>query len=763
VRTRFDATTWGLAALLAAFALMGALRLNGFCLLEPDSPEYLFGAKSLATFHGYRELDRPGEPLQTLRPPGLPLLLVPLTWISPYAVVGAKVVVLALALLAIVLVVKLGGLPAGLLVASSPYALLHATEVVSEFPYLACSVAAILIMTRTTGPPSRPGLLAATALLAFLPFLRTIGLALILATLVWCVLDRSRRPFWPAPAVALGVNALWLLRNNLAGGPTYFGAIAADLKRLGPSAFAAKSMASAWFYVSRFLDVLLPGVWPGRPLYERMTIGGTPDLGGLFGGGLVVGVAIVALAAWGVWSRRKRDGTLIALYAAAFLAVLVVYPPRHERLTWPLIPLLWAMVPAGLAGIGTLTRPLRLAATGIAVLLIAWQGAASVAMARDNLAWARGGERFYAERVPPIYFADWRKAGTWLREHAKPGARVLTRHSDVGFPSGLVQDSIRFEELSPQAWRARIARLHARYLVVPTSLYGKFFPFDLLAADPAYSYAVAYEADDVAVIEVSPNRTGRVEATPPAARDLGTSCEQAAAREPARVDLATRCAELAAAGGRRDEAIAQLLALIGRGGADVRLQITLGQLLLDAGRNAEAAAAFVAAKDMPEAELLTQTIDRGQATAKRRASTNRGDGVAEARAFMEALRWGEAKAALDGALTAAPEDPAALMAAGDLHLKLGAYDDAIGFYRRAAERGDPRAAAQAAGLADTLAVEASLANANPEAIVRAAGFWAGNGAPGKALDIMESAADQHPDDPEFAGRAAELRRFYGLD
>ncbi len=559
------------------------------------------------------------------------------------------------------------------------------------------------------------------------------------------------------------MNALWLLRNNLAGGPTYFGAIAADLERLGPSAFAAKSMASAWFYVSRFVDVLLPGVWPGRPLYERMTIGGTPDLGGLFGGGLVVGFAIVALAAWGVWSRRKRDGTLIALYAAAFLAVLVVYPPRHERLTWPLIPLVWAMVPAGLAGIGTFARPLRLAAIGMAVLLITWQGAASVAMARDNLAWARGGEGFYAERVPPIYFADWRKAGTWLREHAKPGARVLTRHSDVGFTSGLVQDSIRFEELSPQAWRARLARLHARYLVVPASLYGKFFPFDLLAADPAYSYAVTYEGDDVAVIEVSPNRTGRVELAAMDTANAQAACERAAAREPRRVDLSTRCAELAAAAGRRNEAIAQLSALVGRGGADVRLQIALGQLLLDAGRNAEAGAAFRTAKDLPEAELLTQTIERGRATAERRASTNRRDGVADARPLMEALRWGEAKAVLDDALTANPDDPAALMAAGELHLRLGAYDDAIDFYRRAAERGDPRAAEQAAGLAEAVAVEASLANANPETIVRAAGFWAGNGAPGRALSIMEAASAQHAGDPELAGRVVELRRFYGLD
>jgi tetratricopeptide (TPR) repeat protein len=680
-------------------------------------------------------------------------------------------IVLAISLMAIVLVFRLavrdgpaaGGLLVGLLVASSPYALLHATEVVSEFPYLACSLAAILIMTGTSNRPSRRTLLAAAALLAFLPFLRTIGLALILATLAWCVLDGRKRAFWPAPVVALGVTALWLLRNNLAKGPTYFGAIAADLKRLGASGFAAKSMDSAWFYGSRFVDVLLPGVWPGRPLYERMTIGGTPDLGGLFGGGLVVGFAIVALAAWGLWTRRKLDGTLIALYAAAFLAVLAVYPPRHERLTWPLIPIVWAMIPAGLAGIGKHASAMRRAGTGLAVLLIAWQGCASAAMVRDNLAWARLGERFYAERVPPIYFADWRRAGTWLREHAVPSAHVLTRHSDVGFTSGMLQDSIRFEELSPQAWRARIAKFHARYLVVPASLYGKFFPFELLAADPAYSYAVAFKEADVAVIEVSPNRTGRVEPAPAAVRGLDAPCEQAAEREPWRVDLATRCAELAASAGGRDEAIARLSSLVGRGGADVRVQIALGQLLLDAGRLEEAGVAFRAASGLPEAELLTQTIERGRAAVERRASANRSEGLAEARALMEALRWSEAKTVLDNEMAAAPEDPAVLMAVGELRFRLGAYDDAIASYRRAAERGAPRAATQAAGLADALAIEAAVTTASPETIVRAASFWAANGAPGKALDLMERALAHHPGEPELSGRVVEIHRFFGLD
>jgi tetratricopeptide (TPR) repeat protein len=284
-----------------------------------------------------------------------------------------------------------------------------------------------------------------------------------------------------------------------------------------------------------------------------------------------------------------------------------------------------------------------------------------------------------------------------------------------------------------------------------------------LASDPAYRYAVAFKGADVAVIEVSPNRTGRVEPAPAVDRELIASCNQAAEREPWRVDLATRCAELAASAGGRDEAIARLSALVGRGGADVRVQIALGQLLLDAGRIAEADAAFRAASGLPEAELLTQTIERGRAAVERRSSANRSEGLAEARALMDALRWSEAKAALDNAMAVAPEDPAVLMTAGELRFRLGAYDDAIAFYRRAAEGGAPRAAAQAAGLADALETEAALTTASPETIVRAASFWAANGAPGKALDLLERALAHHPGEPELSSRVGEIHRFFGLD
>lgn len=774
-----------LAAVLAVFAVAAALRLNGFCLLEPDSPGYLFGAKSLASFDGYREIDHPGRPLHTFRPPGLPLLLVPLAWVAPYSVVGAKILVIAAALAALVLAYRLaerasggwGAFVATLVVASSPYALLHATEIVTEFPYLAVSVAAILLVTRPGGPPSRRELAVLAACLAFLPFLRTIGVALIAAVALWCLADRARRGWLPAPAVAAAVTAVWMLRNSVAGGPTYFGAIAAAWKRSGGAAFAAKTFDACGFYAARFFDVLLPGVWPGRPLYERMTVGGTPDLGGVYGLGWVVALAVIVLAAWGVRVRWKTDGSLIALYVLLFAAVLAIYPPRHERLTWPVVPLVWALVPAGFAAAraALALRPsFARAAAGAAIAaaagLIAWQGSASAAMVGDNLAWARGGERFYAERMPPLYFADWRAAGSWLREHAPKGARVLTRHSDVGFTSGLEQESARFEELPPSVWRARIAKLGARYLVVPTSLLGKFFPMELAGSDPAYAFETKWKGADVAVIEIGPNRSGQVAVPPPPSANVLASCEAAASREQRRVDLATRCAELLAASGRRDDAIARLQAIVARGGADVRIQVALGQTLLDAGRDADAAAAFRKAATLPEADLLQQTIERGRRAAEELAAAKGIDKIVRARTAtvrardrMDGLRWGDAFALVNEALAFAPFDAPVLATAGDLAIRLGAYDKALGFLEAAGRAGDARAGAKGEALRGALATEASLETSGPGAIVAAASFWAADGAPGRALDLLERGALRFPSDPQIAARLREARRFFGLD
>jgi tetratricopeptide (TPR) repeat protein len=661
---------------------------------------------------------------------------------------------------------ELAGLWALLLVASSPYALLHATEIATECPYLAISMAAIVLITRRGAPGKRDVALLAV-LLSFLPFLRTIGLALIAAVALWCFLDRSRRVWLPAPAVAAVVTLVWMLRNRMAGGPTYFGSVAAELSRSHLSGFLAKAASAVGYYASRLTDVLLPGVFPGRPLYERMTLGGAPDLGGAWGLGWLAVLAAVGLAVWGGWMRRREDGALIGLYALLFLAILAIYPPKHERLTWPLVPLVWALAPAGLSWIKA--RWVGVAAMSLAALVIVWQTSSSFAMVRDNLAFTRGGDAFYVGRVPPLYFADWQAAGAWLHAHAAKGDVLLTRHSDVGFTSGLLQESIRFEELPPAAWRKRIAALSARWLVVPTSLYGKFFPLELSGSDPAYVYETVWKGNDVAVLSVAPNRKGIVLPVPAPEPEAISACEAAAAREPGRTDLTVRCAELLAQSGKRAEAIARLRALAAREGADVRSVVALAQMLVQDGQAAEAAAAYRKARGLPESDLLERTIEGGLRLSDELAAAQGLDKGVRARTLtlrardrMAGLRWQEAYALLNDALAFGPDDPVVLAAAGDWMVRTGQYAAALGYYRHAGTFGDEDARAKGEALRRALDAELAGEGALPADVMAAAEFWAGDGAPGRALSILEGAARTHPGDALLASRLADVRDFYGL-
>ena len=58
--------------ILVLFGVLGALRLNPFCLLEPDSPDYLFTSRALVTLQGYTEIDHPQQPPHAFRPVNRP-------------------------------------------------------------------------------------------------------------------------------------------------------------------------------------------------------------------------------------------------------------------------------------------------------------------------------------------------------------------------------------------------------------------------------------------------------------------------------------------------------------------------------------------------------------------------------------------------------------------------------------------------------------------------------------------------------------------
>jgi tetratricopeptide (TPR) repeat protein len=640
----------------------------------------------------------------------------------------------------------------------------------SEFPYLACMFAILIFLGREGERPRRRGIMLVAPLLAFLPFIRTIGLVWIAAIGLWGLCSRARWRWALVAAISLLPTLLWSWRNSGVEGPTYLAAIFREISDSTSSELLHGYGSGALYYLRAFIDLLLPAVAPGRPLYERVLLTPAPDLGGLFGLTTLLAPAFALLFLLGLYTRRREEGSLIALQTLLLFAALAIYPPRHERLIWPLLPLAWIYALAGAATVGEwLVRrlPRSLApARGLAIIavvaVIVWQGIASAGMTAANLSWLRMGDRFYDELVPPVYYADWQGAGNWLAAHSAAEARVLTRHSDVGFTSRRYQDSLRFEELPPMVWRRHIMEFKARYLVVPTTLCSRLFPFHLLESDPVYRYEKVYEKGDVAVLEIVPNRSGTVELQPlPDAVTL-QRCHALAGLHPGRIDLIRRNAELLGLAGRPAEAERSLRDAIEGGLTDARLGFSLSRVLEQQGRDREALEELIRATSKPNAFLLKKRMGRAIERLRSTLDEREPEALRLRRLFesfhwnMNRLEYGRARDDLARLLELAPGTPEVLLMQGDLMRAAGREAEAKEAYRKAALAGQPRATE----ILRTMRLEGAART--EEEYLRLSSRLAGEVFPGKALAQLERARGLHPDSRRIRLGLADLYLTYGL-
>ena len=169
-----------------------------------DDSLYFVSAKSLADGGGYRIESLPGEPAQTKYPPLYPLLLSIAWRLNPQfpanLTLAAWLSWLALPaiLFELAFLYPRWGLPrAGVwalifLFAVNPYVILFSTQLLSEMPFLALSLAVILVIERAAkGSVAAAAWAGAIAGLAYLT--RSAGLALLVSGIVYLWLIRKQR------------------------------------------------------------------------------------------------------------------------------------------------------------------------------------------------------------------------------------------------------------------------------------------------------------------------------------------------------------------------------------------------------------------------------------------------------------------------------------------------------------------------------------------------------------------------------------------
>lgn len=783
------------AVLILGLTSAGWLRLNDCDLFNPDSPRYLIYAQSLANSGQYRAIDTPGAPLYTWRPPGLPILLAPILKFRPYDVIAAKCVVLLTAAGLLVLVHAIasstrGGWSGPLMVAvvgTSPMFLSLATEVLSEVPYALGILAVLYWIDRwdQAGRESRwIAYAGAMAALAFTPILRTIGVAMVLAVVLWSFTARRRWRFLPATAVAIGCLGLLAWRSRQAPGNNYAGSILRSIQENGLTSVIADALRTLAFYASVFPGVLLPGLTSDQPFHSPMVIGNLPKLAefGVLAACLTLVITVISLC--GLWHQRSRAGLAGLMYLLLYCGCLAVWPWRHERFLWPIVPLVWAFFPVGLAFLGRAV-PIRwrqitvtVMASGLLMLCV-WQSLGSSVLIATNQRFLANREAFYSQEAPGFYFSDWLKAGHWIRKNTPPHSRILTWQAAVGGTAHRFQRRVQFEAMTPERIRQQIASFPARYLVVTTAQFGLGFGWKQVFADPSYLLTVVYQDRDVVVLEIGPNRTGAVSRTAYGdwLMNQRTALDAVLSRSPDRTDLIARKSDLLSEQGQNEQAIALLENLVRRGVVTVRVCSSLGWLYF-AEQNYERASYYLdLARGLPNAEPVAQSLADGARRARERLRQSPDDSTDAAidralhriRGLIDSLSLAAAEREADAILALAPVNAELNYWRGYLHHLFGENQQAENCYVLAVKHGWnearekllllrlERALSQPA--ASVVNVEGASQPVDPEAFasyVQLAKLYDEHGWSGRAVSVLETARHRFGDRAEIISPLAQL-------
>jgi tetratricopeptide (TPR) repeat protein len=784
------------AVLILGFMATGWLRLNDCDLFNPDSPRYLIYAQSLANTGQYRAIDTPGAPLYTWRPPGLPVLMAPVLKFLPYDVVAAKCVVLLTAALLLAVVHAIasstrGGWSGPLMVAvvgTSPMFLSLATEVLTEVPYALGILAVMYWIGRwdgAAGGSRRAAYAGALVALAFTPVVRTVGVAMVVAVGLWSLAARRRWKFLPAVAVAVASLGWLAWRSRLAPGSNYAGSLLQSIREHGLPVVIADAMRALGYYASVFPGVLLPGLTNEQPFYAPMVVGGLPSLTGHAIAVAVATLVVSLLGLAGLWQQRMRGGAAGLLYVPLYCACLAVWPWRHERFLWPMVPLIWAYFPAGCNLVGKVLSPRwwRLAARPVfaagLLALCVWQCLGDAALISTNQRFLADRDAFHEREAPGFYFSDWRQAGRWIRANTPPYSRLLAWQAAVGGTAHRFQRRVQFETLTPEQIRQQSAAFSARYLVVTTAQFGIGFGWNQVFCDPACRLTVVHRDRDVAVLEVGPNRTGTVSRIAHAdwIREQRTAVDAVLARYPGRSDLIARKTDLLQQEGRTGEAIELLEELVDRGVVTVRVCASLGWLYFAEGHYEPAAKYLDLACGLPNAEPIAEALADGARRARARLLEPVDDSldkviersVGRIQGHIEALNFAAAEREVDAILPRAPEHAGLNYWRGYLHQVFGEREQAGACYVRAVDAGSNEARgkllllklerAVADSTASVVNVDGASEPVDPNAFashVRLARLLDEHGWSGRALAVLEEAHLRFGDQPEILAPLAEL-------
>jgi hypothetical protein len=432
-----------------------------------DDGMYMILARSLATGHGYRWINLPGEPHATHFPPGYPLLLSLLWRVGPAFpanVVLFKMVngvLLAAAAGAVTVFARRRlelSAPAAALCAVAGCAaipvLVLSNLVMSEMLFLALLAPSLLLADEYLSADATSARQAVTLALlgGVLLLVRSHGIAFVGAVAVALLARRRFRALALFAAVAVLAALPWHVWQSV-----YAGSVPAAMRGDYESYsgwFLRGSPAHSAAFVARTIGATSREIYG---MFYVMATSGMPARAlRLFGV-----VATLALLVVGLVSLRRR-APVTALFVCAFFAIILVWPFTPARFVWAAWPLLVLLFVAGVVAVrrwprrsGAATALRVLAAVGVLVVVVGY-GTYNVRGYRGHW-WSSIGRDESARAGPTV---------VWVARNTAPD-ELLATNSEVmvylytGRPAVPATQFLPDDYLTPQSVASRAAALRS--------------------------------------------------------------------------------------------------------------------------------------------------------------------------------------------------------------------------------------------------------------------------------------------------------------
>lgn len=433
---------WALPVAVAVLTLLlGVWTFDSKLSLSGDNTEFITLARSMAQGDGLVHINSPDPQPATKYPFGFPLLLAPLEWVFPGNWVPMKAWVLVLfaagmAVLYQLVKERMGVLPALAVVVLSltagksylthgpdgivygPLLLHYAHQVMSEAPYLTFSLLALWLIERGVAREGIKGnwwLIGGFCCTMWAYYLRTAGITLIAAVVVYLLLRRDFRRGLIFGGAALLCWLPWTLRNSAVGGG---GVYIKQLFMVNPyhperglldfGGFVERFFGQLQLYLTRELpNTLVPYFTGAETIFHFASL-------------LLIGFAVAAT----VLCIKRGENLLFLIYAGFFIGVVLLWPWPGDRFLVPIVPVLMLL--------------------GVWVVLqlrdrVAERGGGTGAVVGRFVVWGLflicffgtvgGAKRLadYSESDYPLPWSRYYQAGQWLKTNAPEDAIVLCR------------------------------------------------------------------------------------------------------------------------------------------------------------------------------------------------------------------------------------------------------------------------------------------------------------------------------------------------